>query len=132
MEGIFKLSLLFAIITEINSNLRIQKCQLAHAIGNNIVLKFLGLLKNFRIRHKSNDGTGLIGFTLFLERLYRCPMLKLHHINFPITVDLRIKVRRKGIYTTHTYPVQTTRNLVGIFIELTAGVQFGKHNFNSG
>lgn len=39
---------------------------------------------------------------------------------------------RQGVYARYTYTMQTSRYLVGTFVELTSGMQYGHYNFQCG
>ena len=52
-------------------------------------------------------------------------------VDMTLTVDLCTKIIREGVDTGNTDTMKTTRNLIGILVELTARMQHGHYNLKS-
>ena len=58
--------------------------------------------------------------------------VEFHEVFPAIPADGQAQPLGQGIHTGHANAVQATGNLVGVLVELAAGVQFGQRNFGGG
>ena len=98
----------------------VQVGQLAHALGNDVVL-ISGGGEDGAVGPELLARTGLVveGLALLIFLL----------VDVAVAEHLRLHVGGEGVDARHAHAVQTARHLVGAFVELTACVQHGHHHF---
>ena len=63
-----------------------------------------------------------------LQRRHRHAVVELDEVLFALAPDARAQPRRQRVDDRHADAVQAARDLVGILVELAAGVQLGEHD----
>lgn len=76
-------------------------------------------------------GTSFFGGTYFLYSVLGNTDFIFLLENLAFALNGYFQIAAKGVHATHTYPVQTTGNLIGVFVEFTTCVQHG-HNHLQG
>ena len=88
--------------------------------------------EDLRVRHEADSGAGRLGILERGDRFDR----RLRHaaaVALPpgvaVAVDFQIELDRESVDHRETDPVQASRDLVGVLVELPAGMQFGHDDF---
>ena len=74
----------------------------------------------------------MVTLTDHLQLTHRLPPLILLRIDLTVTVNLHAQFLGKGIHAGDTHTVESSGDLVGVFIELTTGMQHGEHHLDCG
>ncbi len=119
-----ELFLAAALILQQDTDAGVQERQLADTLGEDVPAE-VDVLESFSRRLEVNVGTG--GFAVTHDRHRRLG----HAMDVGLFPDLAATTNgehqlfRQGIHNRYTYTVQTAGHLVGVIVELTAGVQHG-------
>ena len=101
---------------------RVEECEVAEAVCKRlVVVDVYG--ENRIVGMEGNRRAG--GITLaYYRKIARWLALGIFlHVDFPSTPDLGAQIVGQGVDTAHTDAMQTTRHLIGTFVELTAGME---------
>ena len=119
-----------ALIHQVDTHPGVQKAQLTQPLGEDIVVE-LDIAEGFRGRAEMHSGTagirrshhfqGVGGHTVVINLL----------VNLTITANCQLQFFRQGVHHRHAHTVQATGHLVGVVVELTAGVQHRHDHFGS-
>ena len=125
------LGLAGAIIAQDDTHPRVQKGELTQAIGKDVVVVF-GDRKDFGTRLEMDLGACLVGITDDLHRGFRLSQTITLGMDMPVTVDCQLEVFRQRVDDGDADTVQATRYLVGVVVELPAGVEHRHDDFCRG
>ena len=120
-----------AFVGQTDSHATVQKCQLAKALGKDVVMEF-DVGKSFRRRDEMHLGARGIGFTNRRKRRVG------NTVSVSLLVDLVVATDGQGkgggqcVHYRNPDAVQTTGHFVGVIVEFTTGVQHGHDNFCGG
>ena len=115
-------------VLQVNANTRIQKRHLTETVRYGFVFE-LGDGKNAIIRFEMDCSASLICFPNLASRVLRGTNFKFLFSDDPVSVDRRFEVCRKGVDAGNTDTVKTSRNLIGILVKLTTGMQYRQYYF---
>ena len=109
----------------------IQERQLTQPLRKYIKAELRGL-ENLAIGLERHPRAALFRLAYFLQRSLRvaAPVALLVHL--AVALDFDFERFRQRVDDRNTDTVQAAGNFVGSFVELAAGVQFGKHDFGGG
>ena len=129
--------LVVALVFQADAHTVVQKAQFAQALGQNLVMKFVVLLKNIQIWQEVHLGTPLFGRardahgghfkTVYLLKqavLYKATR-KLQLVHFAFAAHSKAQPFAQSIHTRYPHAMQTTRHFVAVLVELAARVQLG-------
>ena len=89
----------------------------------------LGVLENRRIRFEFDDGASVFGGPDLAYAVLGFAAAVFLFVNGAVPANFGPQVGAQGVDTRHADPVQSPRYLVGVFIELAPGVQYGHDHF---
>ena len=108
----------------------VQERQFAQTGRKNVVIVF-GNGENLAVGLEGHQRTAFLlgGGAGFLYRIEGLALFVFLHEMLAATENVHLQVGGKGVDARNAHTVQTARNLIGAFIELTAGVQHRHHHF---
>ena len=106
----------------------VEKRQFAQPFGENIVV-ILHVIERRLAGEKVHLGAAFFSLAGFPERRYRHTVAKLDLIAFAVAPNGKPQPFRERVDDRDTDAMQTAGNLVGVVVELAAGVQLGHHDF---
>ncbi len=124
LEQIFFIA---ALILQMNAHTGVQERQFTQTLGQVVVAEF-GFGKGLLGRQKTNGGALPFGHTHFFQRVIRHPVGVFLLKHFALTANGHFQLFRQRVYHGNAHAVQTTGHLIGVVVELTAGVQYGEDN----
>ncbi len=122
-----QLLLAVALIHQLDANAVVEEGQLAQALGQDVVVE-LDVAEHLRAGHEVHLGAAPLGRTDLLERRDRVAIAKLHLIRVAVAADGQTQPFGQCVDHRHADPVQPAGDLVGVAVELAAGVQHGHHD----
>src|SRR5574344_1698091 len=120
----FLARLSIALITQRNTNARIEECLLAQTVFQNIIFKNSGF-KNFGVSAKTNDCAGFLGAGHGFHGRRGLTALEAHKMLLFTVAYLGFHPFGQRINNRRTNAVQTARNLIASAAELAAGMENG-------
>src|SRR5690606_19260530 len=116
------------LVDQANFHAVVQEGQFAQALGQDVVME-IDVLEDFRIRQEVHRRAGLIGFTRHGQGRDPFATAEFHLVHLAGTLDGQAQPFRKRVHAGHAHAVQPPGHLVGVVVELAAGVQFGHDDF---
>ena len=120
-----------AFITQRQDHARVQESQFAQTMFKRRQVE-LGHREDFGIGIEGNFGPGQRlalcrhrRITNNFQRLDRIATGEFHVMLLAITPDAQFQQSRQGVHNRHTHAMQTARNLIGVLVKLTTGMQLG-------
>ena len=110
-----------AVVAQNNAHAGVEKRQLTQALGQQVVVHER-VAENLRARLEMHAGAGFGAVADNLERRDRYAHPELLVVDFSAAPDRDLELLRQGVDHGNADPVQPARNLVGVVIELAAGV----------
>ena len=126
-----ELFLAAALVLQQDADTRVQERQLADTLGENVPAE-VNVLEGFSRRLEVNVGTGGFAFTDHRHRRLWHAMDVGLFPDLAATTNGEHQLLGQGVHHRDTYAVQTAGNLVGVVVELTAGVQHGHDDLGRG
>ncbi len=115
-------------VTQGDFDAGVEVSELAHTAGDDIPL-VVGGGKDGGIGPELLTGTAEFGLADYLDGIQGLSFLVFLLVDLAVTEYLRLHVCGEGVYTTYADTVQTTADLVGALVELTAGVEHCHDHF---
>ncbi len=110
---------------------RVQEGELAQAVLERCEVE-LGLREGLGARQERHLGAALaLGVADDAQRRHRHTVAELDQVLLAFAPDAALEPARQGIDHRHADAVQASRHLVGVLIELAAGMQLGEHDLGS-
>src|SRR5690606_24722163 len=119
-----------ALITQEDADSRVEEGQLAQSLGQDVPAE-MDVLEGFRRRLEMDLGSGVLGFTDSSQWSLGNTMPVNLLPDLPATTDRQHELFRKRVHNRDADTVETAGHLVGVVIELTAGMQHGHDDFSS-
>src|SRR5690606_26061564 len=119
-----------ALITQEDADSRDEEGQLAQSLGQDVPAE-MDVLEGFRRRLEVDLGSGVLGFTDSSQWSLGHTMPVNLLPDPPATTDRQHELFRKRVHNRDADTVETAGHLVGVVIELTAGMQHGHDDFSS-
>ena len=132
LDTTFVMEVVFFAVTlvfQTNRDARVQERQFTQAFRQDVVLKFSDVGEGFEARPETHHRTGFVGVASHSQRCLRHTVCIKLTVSFPFTLDNQLQLLRQGVNHGDAYAVQTTRNFIGVIVELTACVQNGHDHF---
>ena len=124
-----------ALIDQMDFQTAVEKCEFAQAVGKDVELELGGNGEDFGIRQKCDEGAGtlfILDITDDFELASRFTPRESDQIDFAVPGHLGFKPLRQGVDALRADAVQTPGKFVSALSELTAGMEVGEHQFDSG
>ena len=118
-----------ALVVEVEPDALIEERQLAQTVGQDVVFVFGGVGEDFAVGFECDGRTAILAAAHHLDFRRGDTLAVGLPIDFAFAVNLSDKQRRKCVHARDADAVQTARDLVAALVELTAGVEHGKHDF---
>ena len=136
LEGLLHLD---TFILQHNLDSGIQERQLTHTVGEDLPV-INGLREDRIIGPELHERTGLALLPVtrslrlgdHMHRSQRFALRIILTVDLSVTIDLHVHLLRERVHAAHTHTVKTAGDLVGVFIELTTGVEHGHDNLQRG
>ena len=113
-----------------NANSAVQVGQFAQASGQNIELIYT-LVEDGCIGFKVNDGSAIRRLTDLFNIIQGLTNVVLLLVLHAVSVHVDLEQGRQCIHAANAHTVEATRDLVGVFVKLSAGVKY-RHNHLQG
>ena len=124
-----RLFLLLPFVPEGNGHPGVEEGQLPHSGGQGLVGEY-GHREYFRVGQKADQSSSALGRADDLELgRFGAPLVFLL-IDLAVAVNLHLGPLRQGVDHRDADAVQTAGNLVGLVVELAAGVELGHDHFH--
>jgi hypothetical protein len=125
------LALVVALIDQLDAHAVVEEGKLAQSLGENIVV-ILDQAKYFGAGHEVHFRAASLGRSRLLERSDRNTIAEFHLVYMTVPTNGQPKPLGQGIYHRNPNSMQAARYLVGIAVELAAGMQHRHDDFRSG
>ncbi len=123
------IALIVALVLKADRDAGVQERQLAQTLGENVVFEAGDVGKGFMARPEAHARAGQLGFADDRQRrLWHAVYVGLL-MHFAFAADGQLQFFRKRVHHRHADAVQTAGNLIGVVVELTAGMQHGHDHF---
>ncbi len=113
------------LIGDLDPDTGVQEGQLTQALGEDVERVFRGL-EDLLVRHKGDLGAALLGLAGRLQRSHGVTTAVGLAPDLAVAADLQFQPFGKGVDDRDADTVQAAGNLVGVIVELAAGVQHGQ------
>ncbi len=120
-----------ALIQQSDAHTGVEERKLAQALGENVVVK-LDIAEGVGARLEQNIRAGPVGLPDRLQGRLGLSMAVLLAVGFTVAMDGHDQPLGQGIDHRHADPVQAPGDLVGVVVELTAGVEHGHDDLGRG
>ena len=117
-----------ALVGQKNANSAVQVGQFAQASGQNIELVHT-LVEDGGIGLKIHDGSAIRRRTDLFDVVQGLTNVVLLLVLLAVAVHIDLEQRRQCIHAAHAHTVQTSGDLVGVFVKLSAGVKYRHNHF---
>ena len=118
-------------ILQDDTNARIQKCQLAQALFEDVEF-IIPIAKGIGRGKESHLGAlAPIGVTFDAQVFFGKATFKPGVMLFAVAPDAQLKIVGQGVYNRYAHPMQSARNLIRVAVKLTASVQLGHDDLSS-
>ena len=124
-------SLVGSLVAKGDAYTGVKERQLAQTLGENLVME-LGVGKDFRAGMEADASAGFIRLADFFQRRLRLAQVVFLLVLEAFAVDGQLKLVGKRVHHRNANPVQATGYLVGVVVELAAGVQHREDNLGCG
>ena len=116
-----------ALVDEHDPHAVVEEGQLAQAPGEDIVVK-LDVSERLRVAEKVHLGAAALGLADHFQRCLPLAAPELHEIRLAVASNGEPEPLGECIHHRHADAMKPARDLVGVRIELTAGMQLGHHD----
>ena len=106
----------------------VEEGQLPHPLGQDLEIE-LGRLEDLVVGPERDLGPGLLGLADLLELGQRDAALVALGVDPAVALDLEVEPLGQGVDDRDADAVQAARDLVGLVVELAAGVEHGHDDF---
>ena len=120
------------LVEEADRDAAVQEGELPQALRENLVVEGEPG-EDLRVRHEADSSAGVLGILQLRNRLDR----HLRHAaavalapGVAVAVDFQIELDRESVDHGETDAMQASRDLVGVLVELPAGMQLGHDDFH--
>ena len=119
-----------ALVLQVDSHAGVQEAQLAQPLRQDVVVEF-DIGEGLGRRPEVNRGAGAVRGAHRIQRLFRHAVAVTLLIHVAVATDGQLQGFGQGVDYGNAHAVQPPGDLVGVVVELTAGVQHG-HDHLSG
>ena len=105
----------------------VEERQVAQTVGEGLVI-IDGLREDGGVRMEDNGRSRVVGFSDSGQLAGRLSVGVFLHVDLSVAVDFGAQVVGERVHAAHAYAVETAGNLVGAFVEFTAGMKYGKYH----
>ena len=127
LAAIFAVFHLLTLVGELDGDAVIEVSQLTHAVGEGAIVVFRSL-EDGTIGLEGDACAVHVSRTHHFHIVQRFAALIFLFENLAFAIDLCSEMRGQRVDAADTHAVQTTGNLIGALVELTASVQHGQHD----
>src|SRR5471032_1787323 len=129
-----------ALVSQLDVDAVVQEGQFADALGQNLVVEF-DVVEDFLVGPEVHVNAALVGVADDLDRrdgetvllgqfaVLRHATDEFHVVDFAVAADGQLEQFRQRVDARYAHAVQAARDLVGVLVELAAGVQLRHDDF---
>ncbi|MNQ06875.1 hypothetical protein D3C85_196410 [compost metagenome] len=122
------LFLALALVDQADLHAVVQERELAQALGEDLVVVF-DIVEDQRVGQEAHFGAALVGRAGHCQGRDALALAEFHLVHFAVAADGQAQPFGQGVHAGHAHAVQAAGHLVGVLVELAAGVQLGHDDF---
>ncbi len=116
-------------VVEVQVDALVQECQLAQAVGQNLVFVDRRVGEYLAVGLERHDRSAVRAFADDFDLRRGFSLAVRLAENLAVAVDFGDEQRRERVHARDAHAVQTSRDLVAALVELASGVQHRQHDF---